>query len=216
MIKNIIFDFMGVIADIDYKKLLNSLSFTDKFKALRLFVSYKTDNDLRTAFKSYQEGIIDINVLNFFIARKHPHFRDLVYNISDAVYNSITVNKGMINLIKDLRRDGFSTVLISNTTPETEEIIKKHNLENVFDGVLLSTKTGFLKPSPEIFNLAKELYGCKPSDTFFIDDTEKNIESAQNLGFKTISCKNSKTAIKNVSQYFYSNYHEKTDDEMER
>lgn len=213
MIRNIIFDFMGVIADIDYKKMLNSLSLTDKFKALRLFVKYKTSKELQDTFDAYQTGYIDIDTVDYLLTRENHSFNSFVYRLSDAVYNSITINQKMIKLIHDLKRDGFNIYLMSNSTPETVDVINAKGLNTMFDGMLLSSKVGVKKPSNTIFQLSQERLGCEPYKTFFIDDTEENRQTASRLGYRVLPCKKSTDAVQNVANYFYSNYNLNSDEQ---
>ena len=55
-----------------------------------------------------------------------------------------------------------------------------------FDGVLVSGEVGLIKPEPAIFELLCQRFGLEPAGTVFIDDTKRYVESAHELGFKTV------------------------------
>lgn len=54
-----------------------------------------------------------------------------------------------------------------------------------FDYVLVSGEHGLIKPDPAIFHLLCEKAGMAPHDLVFVDDSARNIEAAQALGFQT-------------------------------
>ena len=43
-----------------------------------------------------------------------------------------------------------------------------------------------MKPDPEIYRTLLRRYDLKAEECIFIDDTEENVRSAENLGFKGI------------------------------
>ena len=51
--------------------------------------------------------------------------------------------------------------------------------------VLQSCDTGFVKPEKQIYELAQEMSGQKPSDILLIDDNSTFIAPAQEMGWKT-------------------------------
>ena len=51
------------------------------------------------------------------------------------------------------------------------------------DGIIASGVEGVMKPDAAIFKLACDRYGFAPADFLFIDDSARNIEAAQALGF---------------------------------
>ena len=55
-----------------------------------------------------------------------------------------------------------------------------------FDGVLVSGEVGVTKPDPAIFELLCRRFDLHPERTLFVDDTNRHVEAARELGFKTI------------------------------
>lgn len=53
------------------------------------------------------------------------------------------------------------------------------------NGILVSGDEGIIKPDPAIYRLVCERFGYAPSDWLFVDDSERNIEAARDLGFDT-------------------------------
>jgi 2-haloacid dehalogenase/putative hydrolase of the HAD superfamily len=50
-------------------------------------------------------------------------------------------------------------------------------------GVIASGREGVMKPDPAIFHLTCERFGLAPGDLFFVDDSPRNIATAEALGF---------------------------------
>ncbi|RPJ40436.1 MAG: HAD family phosphatase, partial [Chloroflexi bacterium] len=51
---------------------------------------------------------------------------------------------------------------------------------------VLSGALKLVKPDPRIFEVFLEQIGRKPEQCLFIDDSRKNIEAANSMGFQTI------------------------------
>ena len=51
-----------------------------------------------------------------------------------------------------------------------------------FDGILFSSQEKCIKPEKEIFERLLEKFALKPSECFFIDDIEENIQGARACG----------------------------------
>jgi FMN phosphatase YigB (HAD superfamily) len=66
------------------------------------------------------------------------------------------------------------------------QITKLHLLPPVtWDVVIDSTQVGFRKPSPEIYHMAQDKAGVPPQEILFIDNREKNLVPARDLGWQT-------------------------------
>ena len=206
MIRNVIFDFVGVIADLDFKKIYNDLSFKDKISALRLFVYYKSSHYAQDVFDAYMTGNMSTSMLEYAAKTKNPRYGEILSKLLKDVEKNLIVNKRMLDLIKEIRSDGTKVYLMSNSTPETERVMEEYGVRDYFDGVILSTETGLLKPEEDIFKYAINQYGLKPHETFFVDDNLKNVFAAEDLGFKTIDCTDAEDAFHNVGHMFYSDY----------
>lgn len=55
-----------------------------------------------------------------------------------------------------------------------------------FDGIVISAQEKLLKPDPAIFEVFLGRYGREARECLFLDDSAKNIATAQGLGFATV------------------------------
>jgi len=53
-------------------------------------------------------------------------------------------------------------------------------------GITVSAHLGLIKPDPELFRRHAEAFGLDPAATFFIDDSEANVEGARRAGWQAV------------------------------
>ena len=58
--------------------------------------------------------------------------------------------------------------------------------EDYFDGIVTSFEARSIKPDAKIFHTVVETLGIKPEETLFLDDSQKNLDAASALGFRTL------------------------------
>ena len=98
-----------------------------------------------------------------------------------------------LEALRKLKAEGYRLLLLSNTNPfmmmwamSPEFDGHGHPLSDYFDTCYLSYECKMMKPSAEIFQLVLEHEGIEPTETLFIDDSERNVATAQSLGLHTI------------------------------
>ena len=99
--------------------------------------------------------------------------------------------KERLDMIKELRRKGYHTHLLSNTNDLHWEEIKRRYLSeegytcnDLFDNVFVSHEMHLAKPSPEIYHQAISQIGRPAAQCLFIDDTLLNVEAARREGLQ--------------------------------
>ena len=70
----------------------------------------------------------------------------------------------------------------------------------MFDEVIASCKEGFIKPQREIYDIALERLGAKASESIFIDDKEKCLAPARQMGFATVRAKSASQFIAELEE----------------
>lgn len=84
-----------------------------------------------------------------------------------------------------LREAGKPVYALSNFGAETfEEARAVYPLMERFDGMVVSAHVGYIKPEPEIYQIAIERFDLDPAETIFIDDLKVNIDAARARGFQ--------------------------------
>lgn len=72
----------------------------------------------------------------------------------------------------------------------------------MMDGFVLSHKVGVLKPDSKLYMEAVKAAGCRPEECVYIDDLERNVEAAAELGINTILYTIGKTDLRKELEKF--------------
>ena len=98
-----------------------------------------------------------------------------------------------LDILRKLKAQGYKLILLSNTNPfmmswglSGEFDGNGNSLESYFDSLYLSYKLGVMKPNKKIFQYIIDNEKIQPGESLFIDDGERNINTARLLGFKTL------------------------------
>lgn len=184
-VKNILFDFGGVIASLSLENALKKFKETG-FENIE---EYLNEFRQKGIFLEYETGKIDRE--NF-----QKEFQRLGNNkasmeeIDAAWLGFITgIPEYKFQLLRDLRKK-YNIYLLSNTNPSvmgwafSDKFSPEGKpISDFFDKYFLSFQMGYAKPDKKIFDMIIEA-GVKPEETLFLDDGQKNIDVAQELGFQ--------------------------------
>lgn len=185
-IPNIIFDFGGVLMNIDPQKAVNSFQQIG-LEDVRLIKSEYQKNGL---FDKLEKGIISADQFRFEI-RKHIS-RKVSDEEIDLAWNSMLLDLPFerLELLKQLRKS-HRLFLLSNTniihwTAYMQKIKDTHGvcLSDFFEKDYYSHNMGLRKPDSKIYSTVLEAEGLLAQDTLFIDDMFANVEGARSVGMK--------------------------------
>lgn len=102
------------------------------------------------------------------------------------------LNEGTKKVILALRKKGFRVVCGTNT-------IESHYLNHItrgdyafFDQTYASQMMGVKKPDPLFWKMILDAEKCAPSDAFFTDDLEANVQAAAALGIHAVQFSDAK------------------------
>lgn len=161
---------------IDNRDLYNNIN---KF----LFLSGK-----KYLVSSWMSGEITYKDINRIVADKfNLDFSYLNEKLVESAKN-IEINWDLINIYQKYRKIGLKVVITSdNMDIFSEYTVPSKNLNNYFDCIFNSYDLKFLKESDE-FKLYKQIAkdnGLELSEVLIVDDAEKLIEKAKEIGFST-------------------------------
>lgn len=187
MIKNLVFDFGGVIVDIDKNKAIRQfkeLGVTNIEDYLGLYAQ-------KGIFLEVEEGVIDD--ITFCKKLSELVGKELSYAEVRKAWLSffLTLEESRLDYIETLKAN-YNLYVLSNTNPFIQSWAQSpgftssgRSLNDYFDKIYTSYEIGYIKPHREIFDFMIKDADLNPSETLFIDDGPKNIEMAEGLGFKT-------------------------------
>lgn len=183
-ILNIIFDWGGVITDLDFDA------------SARMFNELGAKDFLSIFSKSYQASFLK----EFEIGKITPKgFRNEVRKLLnndisdaqiDASWNAVLGETPLkrIELLKRLK-EKYKLFLLSNTNKIHADSYNKNNNDKLkanhsvlFEKAYYSHDLAIRKPDTEFFNYVIKDSNINPAQTLFIDDTEINIDAAASTG----------------------------------
>ena len=94
-----------------------------------------------------------------------------------------------VNLLRDLRKAGKKTGLITNTFSDERDFIRASELYPLFDAALISYEQGMCKPDPVLYRKMTELLGVKPEECLYVGDGgSRELYAAREAGMHPVQC----------------------------
>ncbi len=186
-IDTIIFDFGGVLINIDYHRTI------DAFQALGLedFEERYSQASQSSLFNDFETGKISTQrfvneLLPFLPAGTSPNQVVKAWNAM-----ILDVPTATVDLLQKLQGK-YRLFLLSNTNeihiPKALNEWNKMtsvNFYDCFEHVYLSHEVGMRKPNAEIFQFVCDEQSIRPENTLFIDDSAQHLVGAQKVGLNT-------------------------------
>ena len=91
----------------------------------------------------------------------------------------------MVLLAKRLKKH-YQLAILSNSDPLVVKKYKRNGWYDIFSYLILSHEHGILKPEGKIYKIALDKLRISPEKCLFIDDQEKCLETAKEMGMKII------------------------------
>lgn len=180
-IKNIVFDFGGVLIDWNpvylYRKIFKDQAETEHF--LNNVCTYQW-NVLQDAGRPLAEATAEKQ-------QEFPAYKDEIAMYygrwAEMLGGEIIENS---RLVKPLS-EKYNTYGLTNWSAETIPVaIERYGFFNYLKGMVVSGEEKIVKPDPKLYYVLLDRFNLNPDETLFIDDNAHNIDTAGLLGFQTI------------------------------
>ena len=180
MIKNVVFDFGMVL-----------VSFLPNYMVRKYVSEPEEDVDLLCAvlFDRLYWDRLDAGTITDeeVLADVRTRIPERLWGAAEKIYNNWIYNipeiEGMRELVCDIREKyGVKLFLLSNISLYFAKHSHEISILNLFDRCIFSAVCGKVKPNEDIFEYLCTTCEITPEETLFIDDSEKNINGAENYG----------------------------------
>lgn len=182
-IKNIIFDFGGVLMDWNpryfFKDYFND---DEKMEYFLEHIAQSEWNEEQDKGRSLFEGT-EIQIKKF--PEWEKEIRAYYDNWTVMLKSDIPQN---VEVLRKLKNTKYHLFGLTNWSEETfPYALENYDFFRIFDDkIVVSGTEKLIKPDPKIWHVLLERYGIKADESIFIDDNPRNIEMAKTLGFITI------------------------------
>lgn len=182
-IKNIVFDFGGVLIDWNPRYLYRSYFGGDEQKVEWFLQNVCTHpwNIQMDGGKPFAEGVAELTA-------EHPEWADAI-----AVYHSRWAEmiggevEGTASLIERLKAAGYRVFGLTNWSMETYPLIRdNYEVFSLFEGVVVSGEEHLLKPDAKIYRCLLERYSLEAAESVFLDDNADNVAGAEAVGMEAV------------------------------
>jgi len=186
--KNIIFDLGGVLLDIDFKKSISAFEKLGVDNFEEMFSQLKADE----LFEKLETG--KLTEEEFYAAIKKRTKTNITDKEIAGAWNALILDFRTESLdFLEWLAPRYHLYLLSNTNEihlkYFQQVFRKQTGKPLLDVYFIkawySHKLGLRKPGAAIFEFVLDQENITAAETLFIDDTLINIETAQNMGFKT-------------------------------
>ncbi|TKG97067.1 HAD family phosphatase [Puteibacter caeruleilacunae] len=180
-IKNIIFDFGGVLIDWNpeylYRHVFSEKSEMDFFLKHICSSEWNLQQD---AGRPFGQATLELQ-LKF--PRYHNEIELFYLKWDQMLGGEITKN---VKLIDELKTK-YSLYGLTNWSAETFPIVfQRYQFFKKLDGIVVSGEEKMIKPDPSIYCTLLDRYQLIARECLFIDDNKENISAANRLGIHTI------------------------------
>ena len=193
MIKNIIFDFGGVLLDWNprylYKSYFNNDVEMEHFPADICNGEWNIRQD---AGRPFAEAVTELQAT-------FPEYAEAIQMYDDDWEKMLKCElPESIDLLKELKFMGYGIYGLTNWSAEKiGYAFANYSFFSLFDGIVVSGVEKVVKPDRKIYEILLERYSLKPGECVFIDDNQDNVDMAKVLGINAIRFDN----IGNVKEH---------------
>ncbi len=180
-LKNIVFDFGGVLIDWNPVYLYNEVFETEE--EMNYFLEHVCRYDwnlLQDAGRPLDEG-------TRLLQEKFPEYAEEIAMYygrwEEMLGSSYEENRKLIKPLKEK----YKVYGLTNWSAETLPLaIKKFDFFQDLDGIVVSGEEKIVKPDRRLYDILLARYSLRAGESLFIDDNAANIETARELGFQVI------------------------------
>lgn len=191
-IKNIVFDFGGVIISFDRDQAVKAFRQIGVKEADRLLDKYHQ----KGIFQEVENGNMDAEAFRRELSKICG--KELTYKeVEDGWKGFVTeVPQYKLDYLNELRKK-YKVYILSNTNPYIMGWARSvaltpagKPLDAYVDKIYTSYEAGSTKPDRGIFEYMIKDSGLNPAETIFVDDGASNIAVGEELGFVTLQPEN--------------------------
>lgn len=199
-IKNIVFDFGGVLVDWNqryyYRDYFNDDERMEYFLAHVCTNEWNLQNDRG---RTYDETVAEL-------AGEYPEFREAIEMFPIHWGEMLRGDKPeSVALLRRLKSMGYSLYGLTNWSAENIHVaFERFDFLGLLEGTVVSGIEKAVKPEPELYRILLDRYSLRAEESVFIDDRAENVETARRMGFQGVVFDNIDNARTELSRILHA------------
>jgi putative hydrolase of the HAD superfamily len=181
MVRAIIFDFGGVLAEEGFREGLKAIAVRNRLDPEEFF-RVASDLIYKTGYVTGAAG----ETVYLDRLRKETGIRESNGMIKGEILRRFIIRPDVIGYVEKLRAEGLVTAILSDQTNWLDELNGKDPFFHHFDYVFNSFRIGKGKRDPSVFEDICLKMGLKPQETVFVDDSIGNVKRAACAGLSAV------------------------------
>ena len=90
-------------------------------------------------------------------------------------------------VLENLKKKKIKLAILSNGTPALlSELVKRNDLQNLFDDLFSIEEVGIYKPNSKVYNLPVNKYKIKPNEVTFLSANTWDVSGGGNYGYNAV------------------------------
>ncbi len=182
-IEAVVFDLGGVLIDWNPRHLYRKVFDGDEAAMERFLSEVVTPewNSAVDAGRPFDAAVAELSA-------RHPDQAELIGYYKTRWPEMVSGPlDATVAILRELKAARLRTFALSNWSAETFPVMRdRFDFLAEFDGVLISGDVSVGKPSPAIFEMAIERFHLVPDRTVFVDDWDRNVVTASDLGLVAV------------------------------
>ena len=196
-LKNIIFDLGGVLVDWKPEKL-----YLEVFEGDQKKVDWFLNEICTFDWNENQDAGYPLAQATEDLIQQFPQYEEWI-RMYYTRWEEMLVGpiEGTVAILKQLvKNPEYKIVALTNWSAETfPTALAKYEFLHWFEGIVVSGTEKTRKPFRAIYELTLKRFQIKAAESLFIDDNQRNIEAASELGITTIHFKSPKELVKDLN-----------------
>ena len=178
MIKNVIFDLGNVVLKLKWNIVLDKYSENDDDKKLLEEVIFNSQE-----WAKLDEGTIEKkDAIDIMLSKLPDRLHEACLGIMKDWQEGFVINTEILDFIDSLKSNGYKTYILSNAPLDLPDYLERNNLNQYFDGQVISAQEKIAKPNKKIYELILNRFSLNSDECLFLDDKPENIAAAIDCG----------------------------------
>lgn len=119
--------------------------------------------------------------------------------LEDEFWAEVRIDAKVVDLIERVSRHTRTALLTNAIVPFVRQIMAEHDLERLFDTILVSAEEGLAKPDTAFYTRMAERLDVPAGECLFTDDNPVNLVGARDAGMQAILFENAEQLARDLA-----------------